>query len=118
MRRSAGSTIVRSMKCSVVGARRRGRALLLGLQVTLAAVAAAPREALAAVEDEAAGRRALDEFNRGLTMVRDGDIAGLAIAKAALVTMKAALGADHPTTQQVSTTLLVTRLQVRTVRLK
>ena len=102
----------------VGGARRRGRALLFGLQLTLAAVVAAPPEALAAAEDEAAGRRALDEFNRGLTMMRGGDLAGLPVAKAALVTMTSALGADHPTTKQVSAALLMARFQVRTVKLQ
>jgi hypothetical protein len=103
----------------VVGARRRGRALLLGLQVALVAAAmAAPHEALAAAEDEAAGRRALDEFNRGLTLMRGGDLSGLPIAKAALVTMKSALGEDHPTTKQVSAALLMARFQIRTVKLE
>ena len=95
------------MKRPVEGARRRGRALLLGLQVSLAAVAvAAPFEAHAAAPDEAAGRRAVDEFNRGLTMMREGDLGGLPVAKAALATMKSALGDDHPTTQQASAALL------------
>lgn len=106
------------MKRSVEGARRRGRALLLGLQVSLAAAAAAPLEARAAAGDEAAGRRAVDEFNRGLTMMRGGDLGGLPVAKAALATMKSALGDDHPTTQQASASLLMARFQVRSVKLK
>ncbi len=118
VRRPARSIIIGTMTRDVVGAGRRRRALLLGLQVTLAAVAAAPHEAVAAVEDEAAGRRALDEFNRGLTMMRQGDLAGLPVAKAALVTMKSALGEDHPTTKQVSAALLMARFQVRTVKLQ
>jgi CHAT domain-containing protein len=119
VRLAAVSLIVAGMKRSVEGARRRGRALLLGLQVSLAAaVTAAPSEARAAAPDEAAGRRAVDEFNRGLTMVRGGDLAGLPIAKAALATMKSALGDNHPTTQEASAALLLARFQVRTVKLK
>jgi tetratricopeptide (TPR) repeat protein len=106
------------MKRSVVAARRRGRALLFGLQVTCAAVAAAPHEARAAAGDEAAGRRAVDEFNRGLTMMRQGDFNGMQVCKAALATMKSALGESHPTTQQASSTLLAARFQIRSVRLE
>ena len=95
----------------------RGRALVVGLVAAGMASAAAPGPAAAAY-DEAAGRRALDEFNRGLTMLRGGDVAGLAVAKAAFAAMKSALGADHPTTQQASAALLLARFQVRGARLQ
>lgn len=119
VRRPAPSLIVPTMTRSVVAARRRGRALLLGLQVTLAAAAvAAPDEVRAAADDEAAGRRAVDEFNRGLTMLRGGDFSGMAVCKAALATMKSALGDSHPTTQQASAALMAARFQIRSVRLE
>lgn len=103
------------MKRDVVGARRRG--LWFGVFLTLAA-AAAPRATRAAAEDQAAGRRAVDEFNRGLTMMRQGDAAGMQVSKAALATMKSALGEDHPTTKQASATLLMARFQIRSVKLE
>lgn len=99
-------------------ARLRGRVLVWGLAIAASAAGVTPGEARAAAYDEAAGRRALDEFNRGLTMLRGGDLAGLAVAKAAMATMTSALGADHPTTQQASAALLMARFQVRSVKLQ
>ncbi|MEZ4384959.1 MAG: CHAT domain-containing protein [Nannocystaceae bacterium] len=98
-------------------ARRRVGAWLVSLSLLGAGALAAPAQAQAAY-DEAAGRRALDEFNRGLTLLRGGDIDGLKVAKAAYKQLEAALGADHPTTKQANAALLVSRLQVRTVKLK
>ncbi len=92
-----------------------GFPLLMTLSL-LGGMALVPRVAHG-MGDEA-GRRATDEFNRGLTMMRGGDINGLAVAKKAFADIEAALGSDHPTTKQASAALLMARFQVRSVKLK
>ncbi|MEZ4451395.1 MAG: CHAT domain-containing protein [Nannocystaceae bacterium] len=111
-------------------ARPRGRAtrvLLRRFQGALAATvvaaaglapAEAPAAAAALVDDVEAAKRATDEFNRGLEMLRQGDVAGLQVAKSALAALEAAVGADHPTTKQASAAFLMARFQVRLVRLR
>ncbi|MGB1014314.1 MAG: CHAT domain-containing protein, partial [Nannocystaceae bacterium] len=67
---------------------------------------------------DAEGKLAADEFNRGLTLLRGGDVSGLPVAKKALAELEKAVGKDHPTTKQASAALLMARFQVRGVRLK
>ncbi|MEZ4426894.1 MAG: CHAT domain-containing tetratricopeptide repeat protein [Nannocystaceae bacterium] len=101
-------------------ARPRGRArraLLLALRLSACATLLLSTRGAAAAGDEAKARRAVDEFNRGLEMLRQGDLAGLKVAKQAAAIIEAELGADHPTAVQTSSTLLLMRFQVRSAKL-
>lgn len=94
------------------------RACLLAVLATSFVGGTTASTAVAAALDDQEGRRLTNEFNRGLDMVRNGNLDGLKIAKKAYAGLEAALGADHPTTKQASATLLLTRFQVRGVRQK